>query len=313
MMGLGSRSADTVDAAGQRIEHGGSFGLPWSRIAAVALVAAALCCWPGWVTPASAFDCGYTPCGGTGGNAAGYKNTITAQSVSSAGGTVTGASNGATITVTVKRGTFPAGGEVVIGTGVPAAIASGGSKVVVDFSVFVIDAGSGKNLGPFRPLISVFISSPAIETGDSVVLITDPGKRTTLPGAASTGQTAVSLTTNANIAVVKSAPLTPPSSRLTIATKKLVISSGKTNIALRCKGGTRCTGTVSLSHGKGKKAVALGSRRFSIKPGALAREKFTLSSTGKELLDAASTGSPVQVKITAKTKGATASRTVKAI
>jgi hypothetical protein len=139
--------------------------------------------------------------------AGGFTSIVTTQTVTSAGGTVTGAAFGATVTVTVPAGSLPNGGQVVLSAGSPGSIDAGsGSTVVADISVVFLDPNTGSKLpGPFSPPITVTISDPSIKAGDSMVIVTAPGQTTTVPGAQVTaGQALVAFTTDPNFAVVQS-------------------------------------------------------------------------------------------------------------
>ena len=153
---------------------------------------------------------------------AGFTSIVTAQTVTSTGGTVTGAANGATCTVAVPAGAFPNGGEVVISQGSPGAINAGsGVTVVADFSVIVLDPDTGASLaGPFVPPITVTIGDADINASDTVVNVSAPGVTTPVTEAhVSTGEAVVPVSADPNLAVVRSsAPsvATSPASSLAV-------------------------------------------------------------------------------------------------
>lgn len=136
---------------------------------------------------------------------AGFTSIVTAQTITSSGGTVTGSSNGGTCTVTVPSGSFPNGGEVVISAGTPSSVDAGsGNTVVIDFSVSVIDPNTGADVsGPFSPPITVTITYSGISSGDTVEDVSAPGVASAIAGAQVTpGEVVVSLSSDSNLAVI---------------------------------------------------------------------------------------------------------------
>ena len=137
--------------------------------------------------------------------AAGFTSIVTAQSVTSSGGSVAGSANGGTCTVSVPAGALANGGEIVISAGAPASINAGsGITVVVDFSLMVLDPNTGAVLsGAFAKPITVTIGDSAITSTDTVVNVTAPGATTPVTGAqVSQGQAVVSVGSDPNLAVV---------------------------------------------------------------------------------------------------------------
>ena len=111
----------------------------------------------------------------------------------------------------------------------------------------------------------------------------------------------------------KRTPAHPAAGGVAIATTTLAVNGNRTSVVLRCPGKLTCTGFVSLGEQKSAGTVILGGQNFSIRPGALAEVKITLTTVGMKALRSASTHSPVQVKIVASTASATASRSARVV
>lgn len=181
--------------------------------------------------PAIAFDCGYAPCTGAPGFAAGFKAVVIVKTLPPSGGEVRGSSYGATVSVKVARRTFPRDFEIVIGAGAPASIATGAGTVVADFSVWVINPASGATLpGPFKPALNVTVKDASIAAGDVVVAESAADHATGVPSArASHGEVVLSLTQNLNFAVVRPAPRTPNGDAAAFASDEEIATTVRTS------------------------------------------------------------------------------------
>jgi hypothetical protein len=159
---------------------------------------------------------------GPGGGGAGFSTIVTAQTVPPSGGTVVGSANGATATLVVPPWALRRGGEVVIGTGDPSTIDVGpGQTVIADFSVHVIDPNTGGIIpGPFLPPLLLTISDPAIESTDSLVVVTGPGEVIPVPGADVDAGLLdrLPLSAAANYALIRPTPPPPPPPTTTTST-----------------------------------------------------------------------------------------------
>lgn len=142
---------------------------------------------------------------------AGFTTVIAAQTVSASGGSVSGSAFGATITVSVPRGSLPNGGEVVLAAGPPSTIDVGrGFSVIADCSVDILDPSTGNPLpGPFSPPISITINDPSIRIEDLLVTVPVPGQQVPVAGSSvGVGQAVGTFSSDPNFAVVRFAPAT---------------------------------------------------------------------------------------------------------
>lgn len=174
------------------------------RIALVGIAAAGLIVLAG--APAFGAGSGYVPTTPPGkAGSAGFSSIVTAQTVPSSGGTVTGSANGATCSVTVPAGAFPNGAIIVISAGAPSSINAGsGNTVVTDFSIVALDPNSGALLsGPFGAALTVTISASGITSSSTVVNVTAPGVTSAVNAQVSQGQAVVSVTADPNLAVLQ--------------------------------------------------------------------------------------------------------------
>jgi hypothetical protein len=161
----------------------------------------------GAVASASAFNCGYSPCVGSGGSSSGFTTVVTAKTLGASGGSVSGFANGANATVTVPKNALNHPSEIVIGTGPPKTIrVRHGFDVIADFSVSVIDPSTGKAVPtPIGPPLTLTILDSAIRSHDQVVKVQGPGTTSSLNGAAQVGpgRVVVKFNSDENIAVVR--------------------------------------------------------------------------------------------------------------
>jgi len=138
--------------------------------------------------------------------AGGFTKIVTTRTFPSAGGTLTGSANGATVRVSIRARSLAHGGQVVLSTGSPRSIKVGrGLKVIADFSIVILNPVTGAKLvGPFDPAISVVIRNPSITSADFLVAVPGSGRVTRIASARlSAGEVVVTFTGDPNFAVVQ--------------------------------------------------------------------------------------------------------------
>jgi hypothetical protein len=160
--------------------------------------------------PAVAFGAGtgYTPAPNPtpGGTASGLAGTVVSStSIQPSGGTANATIGNATITVTVKAGTFTGPVQVVLTDATSSSVTpTGGGATVVTFGVGFFENGS-KVSGTF-PAVTVTVSSPSIKAGTTVYLVTG-GSLQSVSGAAVTNGSATFTISSDPIVQVVAAPV----------------------------------------------------------------------------------------------------------
>jgi hypothetical protein len=154
------------------------------------------------VTPTNAFAApsGYTPAptppapspGGTAGGLAG--TVVSSTTIQPSGGTGNATIGNATITVTVKAGTFTGQEQIVITNASSSAITPPGGTPVVTFGIGIFINGT-KVSGTFPP-ITVTVTSPSITAHSVVDFVTSSGLTVVSGEAATNGSVTFTFTSD---------------------------------------------------------------------------------------------------------------------
>jgi hypothetical protein len=201
-------------------------------------------------TAAGAAGTGYgTATPPPGASSVGFTTVVASQVVGASGGTVQGTESGATATVDVPAGALPSGGEVVLSSGPPSAVAVGGGRtVVVGFSVAVLNQETGQPLtGTFAHPLTLTLTDPAIVPGDTVVILTGPGQLSPVSGATVTnGSAVVAFDSDPNFAVVAGSVSAAPTPTSTTVPGATSVTTGEPFLGEELVAGVLVAGGLAL-------------------------------------------------------------------
>ena len=161
--------------------------------------------------PAVAFAAGtgYTPTPNPtpGGTASGLAGTVVSSTtIQPSGGTANATIGSASITVTVKAGTFTGPVQVVVTDATSSAVTpSGGGTPIVTFGVGIFENGT-KDTSTFQA-VTVTVNSPSIKAGTTVYFVTGSGLQA-VSGASVTNGSATFTITNDPVVEVATATAT---------------------------------------------------------------------------------------------------------
>lgn len=153
---------------------------------------------------------GYTPSGNptTGGTASGLAGTVVSSTtIQPSGGTANATIGNATITATVKAGTFTGPVQVVMTDATSSSVTPpGGGKTVVTFGIGVFENGT-KVSGTFQA-ITVTVNSPSITAGSTVYFVTGAGLQAASGTSVTNGTATFTFTSDPTVEVVASTATT---------------------------------------------------------------------------------------------------------
>jgi hypothetical protein len=150
---------------------------------------------------------------------------ITSSTVSSTGGTVSGAVGASSVSVNVPSGDFSGGVQVAITDTSSTATAPTGDSIVLAFGVNFCVNGS-KVTGTFATPVTVTVTDPAIKPGQSLFIQTANGLVPVTPGSIGNGSFTVTITGDPDFVLVSNAVATVIPGATAVVTGKPFLLEG---------------------------------------------------------------------------------------